>query len=422
MAPFTPSKEATAHQIAAQLTRREQIAQQFIEAAPLGYVKLNSEPNITMLSSRVGKDNLVRDPNKVRDLEKLSNQYFGFRTELFKFQVRQDRTAWDLLQRPQSYADLEEENIEEKFPEDIESRALICALGRVIGKNRWKHIVRKRLLQIVFSLPMVALLLWWPSLIVAIENMTPIVRDLSSGLSPASRSYLVGAIMISVVAVVAVALTARLRYLLGHHTLQFTAVNESSCQILARVMTSVHADIVALFNKLIKDDITTSQVNFEDVSRQDWVENAKKVFRAALWEAKRMEYLERFWQLRLERLRLFEIVGNEIGNLTSRAVAVAILAVSLWLAPNLWHPVTVAIAVGIWYIGWTTRKQEYGFDMDRIEHQGFQKAWKPFCDLGYYEKIAQEYGDSKNQIRTFSMQNVFGAGSPSGQKRPGSSG
>jgi hypothetical protein len=416
VAPFVPSKGATALQVELALQKREGLATAFIKSARFGYVRLVPAPGIAMLSARVESENLVRDQVTFQELETASSPYFAFKTDLFKFHGRKDRDAWDLLRRPQTYADLEEENIEEKFPEDLPSRALICAFDRVIAHNRWRHILRKRRLQAIFSLPLVAMSFGWPFLGQAVERAAAIAVDAPAGLGEAWSRYLTGGIATAVAVALAGALALRLRYHLDNHTNAFEHVNESSCQILANHMTRVNSDIRALFNKLMSD-ITSSQANLQDVSHPEWAEKAKRVFKAALWEARRIESLEHFWQLRLEKLRLFEIAGNEIGNWLSRAIAVALVAVALLLAPVVWHPATAAIAAAIWWIGRTTRRREYGFDMRRIVAQGFQETWEPFCKLGYYDKIAQEYGDCKNQIRTTLVKDVFGTGSPGGQRR-----
>jgi hypothetical protein len=76
------------------------------------------------------------------------------------------------------------------------------------------------------------------------------------------------------------------------------------------------------------------------------------------------------------------------------------------------------VAVAIWYLGWTTRRPGYGFDMSRIVAQGFQKSWQPFSELGYYDRIAQEYGDCKSQYRATALKDlVVGAALPGGQRR-----
>lgn len=201
-------------------------------------------------------------------------------------------------------------------------------------------------------------------------------------------------------------------------------MNSNGCLVLSEHMTGVNAKIKGLFNRLLITDIALSQANFESVRRDEWPSGVERIFKLALWQAKRIEYLEKFWQVRLERLRLFKIISDEVGNTSSRFIALALAGLSIgasyivWDQGGLFHPSTLALIATAWYLGWLTRKPEYSFGMDAIVRQGFGGSWVPFSSLRYYDSVAQQYGGCKAQIQIYILQGMgLVLGGP-GQQRP----
>lgn len=419
LVPFTPSREATDLRIRAALKERGRMAAGFTELARLGYKRLKPAPNITTVTDGIGDINLVDDPKPdtqtlLRELGEQSKQHFDYKVELFKFHRRSDRGLWNLVRRPQTYADLEEENIEEKFPADIRSRALMCALNKILKYNQWKHILKKRLLQLGFSLPVASLFVWWTSVLGYVTD-----SSLVAGL--ASSSWWFGAIDPGVAAVTVLALgyvlgaTMLMRYMLGHMMHMFEEVNANSCQVLSNHMNKISGRIKAIYLKLLITDITLSQNDLESIKGEDWPAKVERVFRLGLWVPTRVEYLERFWQLQLERLRLFEIVSDAIGNFTSRSVTVGVIGgavVTSHYVSGGWDivlPGLVILALAAWHFGRVTRRPEYSFGMDDIVAQGFERDWSPFSSVRYYDNIAQQFRSSKGDIRINKLRDVFTA-------------
>ena len=60
--PFTPSKELTDTHVRVALADRAKMADEFIEPARLGYVRLKPAPEIATASEGIGDRNLVDDP------------------------------------------------------------------------------------------------------------------------------------------------------------------------------------------------------------------------------------------------------------------------------------------------------------------------------------------------------------------------
>lgn len=429
--PFSPSRKATELSIRAALEDRNKMAEGFVEPARLGYKRLKPAPNITTVTDGIGDINLVDDPKPetqklLRELGEESKQYFDYKAELFKFHHRSDRGIWNLVWRPQTYADLEEENIEEKFPVDKGSRAMMCALNKVLKYNQWKHILKKRLLQLGFSVPMVMLYIWWTAIV-------GYVADNSLVAALASSSWWYGAIDPGVAAVAVLALgyvltaTVLLQYMLGHMMHMFEEVNANSCQVLSNHMNRISGKIKAIYTKLLITDITLSQNDLESIKSEDWPAKVERVFRLGLWMPNRVECLERFWQLQLERLRLFENVSDAIGNFTSWLVTAGVIGsaiVATYYVSGSWdiiQPGLVILAGAAVYFGRVTRRSEYSFGMDDIVRQGFERDWTPFSSVKYHANIAQQFRSSKGDIRINKLRDVFTSSTPTNPSKRGPS-
>jgi hypothetical protein len=433
---FKPSNQAREYHIRAAIRARDEKARDFLVPSQFGYVTLRPRINIRTRSDAIDDDmNLVdvdihkEDTRRLlEDLAENAGQYFAFRTELFKFHARKDRNLWDLFRRPQTYADLEEENIEERFPEDRDYRALMCALNIVIRHNQWNHIIKKRVLQAIFSVPLVVGYIWWPDLITRLESIVraPWLEQL--GVAHAARE------VASVTALLLVLLYMLLAgfgmaYALKYLMQAFALPNAFSCQVLARHLTRVSAKIIGLFKKLLDTDINLSQMNVAKVSKVNWPQRVTIVFKLALWEGRRIEYLEKFWQLRFERMRLFELVSDEVGNMSSRLIAVAVIATAIGTSYLIWdrlaifHMETLALVIAVWYLGRLTRKPKYSFDMDAIRHQFSAVKYEAgqtgdtdgasegeLIDLHYYGRVGQQFGGSKATIRNSMVEGIFPAG------------
>ena len=333
------------------------------------------------------------------ELREESERFFGFKTSLFKFHRRSHRGLWSLIWHPQSYADLEEENIEEKFPGDIQSRALVCALNKVIGHNQRRHILKKRLLQAIATAPLIAAGVLWPAIVAFLAERMEGVTVLG---------YATDAVVTASAAAIGlcaayVALAASLmRFALTHMMHAFSEVNANSCQVLSNHMTKISARIRGISNKLLNIDITLSQNNLESIKHEDWPSKVERAFKLALWEPKRIGSMERFWQLQLERLRRFEVLSDAAGNWLSRALAAGLVGVALaWIYLQhgglALHAGTVVLTLGAWYFGQLTRRRQYSFGMDEIVQQGFERNWSPFSSMRYYHNIAQQFRSSKGE-------------------------
>lgn len=399
-----------------EIATRDKIAISYVVKTGVGYHGLKPGITISTISDRIGDKNLVVDASKsaeslLQELEERSKRYFEFRIDLFKFYSRHDRGFMGLFMIPMTHALLEEETIEQKFPDDVQARALMLAFNAVIRKNQYTHILHKRCLQIAFTLPIFILYLLWPAL-----GSLPL-SYLGVQLDRFLPSIMVGAGFLSLSALcfifllLAYLLLTRvlMTFCLSLVTTVFKHSNEASCDRIITVLTGLNSNIARLFNKLNFTDIAASQADFNMVSDDLWPGQTERVFKLSLWTARRIEHLERFWQIQLERLRVFELISDRLGNYSSigvwllfQIVALGVDAGRVYLDEwTSWLPALMlflVFALASWWIGLLSRQDRFSFGIGDIRRQGFD-AWAAFGKLKYYDRISSQYRNGKAEIQ-----------------------
>jgi hypothetical protein len=397
--------------VQARIGMRDKLAEARIEYVYPGYYRLVEDPLPNTTSDGItAVENLMYEQDGanrhlLNALDAEANQYFSYRTNLFHFRNRPDRTLFDLLKRPLTHADLEEEIIEQRFPEDINTRASIVALTMALKRNQCRHIYKKRLRQALITLPVAAIAVIWPVLFQYALGVTASPPD-------GAISALLSAGAFGIFAAgYAMAGHALLRRVLNHTTLLVHQINGASFAGLVQRMVKLNARIRANFMKLLDADISKSQRDMKIIFRPDWPYRAKRLFKLALWQAKRIEALEKFWQIQLERIRVFDLWSNAAGNISSHLLAAGIPTLAAIAGvqtfqlrssslPCVWEFAGIfgAAAFVGWYFGRLSRRREYSFGMNDIAKQGIGE-WDSFATVRYYEKIAAEYESGKGAFQ-----------------------
>jgi len=410
LAPYDGSAEG-GHE--ARVTYRHELARKHIAAGKGNYAILSVDPETTSPLSNYDERTLFRgDSDDLGVLRTLSERYFNFRPALFKFHLRPGRTLADLLpwRRPATHADLEDEDVEQKFPDDINIRAAIEALNLVIVENQVRHIRLKRWYQFLASAVVVVFAVIWfffGHLLSAV-----ILQSLSPELNtPAAGWGLWLFFTIAFLAGIARSAQAVLKRELHDTTDLFKAANEASCSRLVSVMTRFNGDIRARFTKLLSSIKDTAEV-WELVKSETWPDKAGDVFKVAMWEGKRVESIEKFWQTQFERLRLFELISDYVGNLSSMAIAIAIsivLGLALLIGVAFDQSLLEAMAraacllvpalFAIWHFGAISRRPGLSFGMADIVDE-FKDRWQHFSTLRYYENLAGQFKWGMDAKRT----------------------
>lgn len=397
------------------IAERDAHASGFIENEEGGFIGIKAELDIRIQNSQIKKTNLVTNSSKearelFAKLNTSADQYFNFANDFFEFYHSDDRTFEDLFRRPFTLGDLEEHKSEEQFPDDIEPRALLKALVIVIERNQWKHIFQKRVMQLSFSFVSFLLLLLWLTIAPGVDRL--VGSGLFALIGGADTAGAVSLVLFAMYIVGTYALMSLLiKKLLKDYTIIFRQVNRASCRQVIAKMSLVNNWLREAFFKLVGSDVEDTQDNFDVIKRSDWSETAAGVFRLSLWFGRRIYNLEQFGQIQFEKLRIFEMLSERVGNFASRALAVACAALSFgpfYLAAqssNAFGFVQFSVAfagyvVIAWRFGAITRRSKYSFGMGEIAREQFNENWRGYSELGYYGKITALYKGAKDAIRT----------------------
>ena len=403
--------QPTHAEVAKEIAERERIAHEYLVATGIGYYGIKAGIKLSTIWDRIGDRNLVIDTGPtaqslLEELERRSERYFRFRIDLFRFYGRHDHRFRALFRLPMSHATLEEENIEQKFPDDVQPRALMRALNIAIRRNQVAHIAQKRVIQLLATLLLVFVTVFfldkdsWFARIVptAVAN---IVDNSIVGVLAAMVCFALVILSYSFLAnkVVSFCLTVV--------TTVFKSTNELSCDRVTTDLIALNNRIARDFDKLAVTDIATSQTRHQIVIEDDWPERTERVFKLALWSARRLEHLERFWQIQFERLRIFQLISKRLANFSSISLWMILVAstalIVLYNAGEIYHSIYVGgllilFATMSWRVGAITRENRFSFDIGDILKQEFHE-WSPFSDLRYYDRIAAEYRGGKAEIQ-----------------------
>lgn len=396
---------------------RERITDEFIDRSR-DYWHLKTDVNVRTRTDQTPKDNWIDEtPNgesEIVMLKPIAEAYFNYRITFFKFTRRADRTLKDLLpwRRPFTHADLEEEDIEQSFPDDIRKRALIKALSKIIRHNQIRHIKMKRWYQFGYTAAVAVVVLVWYLLGFLATNAAvgwvSGALNLPVLLSPwlSLAVWLIGLALLWGGSVY-VARTMMEKFLRDTTSL-FKDANKSSCDAAFRRLSDFNGNVRVRFTKYFLD-IQQSQAKLEEVRKNGWLDRVRDAFKTAMWEAKRIESMEKFWQLEFERLRIFELLSDRAGNLSSVLLSVAItigvaiiVVGSVIASANFIAALAVLVAATsvAWSFGGVSRADDLSFNMRDIMAVGFETDWKAFQTVGYYDQIADEFRKTKGDWRT----------------------
>ncbi|WP_395646164.1 hypothetical protein [Terricaulis sp.] len=408
---------------AERVVERNALAESFIDRSG-SYFDLKPDVDVTSVADgyHVGIDLFQGKHSRVDELGAAAETFFTFRPRFFRYVVPHKQRVRDLIRNPFSHADLEEEEIEEKFPDDIRRRALLKALNFVLVRNQLRHIYRKRTYQAAYSVALIAIAIVWLVLGEGALRMAwstlpaSAIRD--ALLSPAAVLAAWAASFILVMLASFPLLRFFYRRDLLNTTDRFKSSNETACAKASESMTNFSKEVGERFSNLI-NAIRGSEDHLELVREEHWPAHAREIFRIALWDAKRVECLEKFWQLQFERLRIYELILDRLGNLTSVLLAwvlvftvASVLAVVALLTRDVAHLAMSGgvLVAALWIIrrfGRISRDEKMSFDMNDIIDQGLETRWPPFSKIDYYDRIAQEIENGLGAKRIIKIQNIF---------------
>jgi hypothetical protein len=350
----------------------------------------------------------------LKDLAKLSALLFKFKYDHFKLAGRPGRDKMlTLLLNPFSHADLEEEDIENKFPEDRRIRSLIRALFFVIHDNQQSHIYSKRLWQLcgatIFALFSLLCFVGY----YFVDVLMPAEYRMWS-----APAWVLGYFVISMG--VYLALKPIIGRELDTTTTLFKRANLVSSARMRASLTELYRRTSERLQQIL--DVLDRSTGDKDFTRNPaWPKPARRVFRIAMWEGMRLESIEKFRQLQFERLRVYYVQTERLGNLSSYAVWLAValaatiivLVVAAILGSWQWWAIAAIVVFVNFIVGARfaegSRLPSRSFRMTDLVDECRFELWSKFK---FYGRIADSYEAALTAIVREATTIVGGGGQP----------
>ena len=324
------------------------------------------------------------------------------------------------LQKWHYFVDINDETTEQKFQPDQDIRSFISGFRLTIERNRWRIIWLKRRIQafnVIGSFLPAAFVAGLPLLGQAgapVKEVIPIVWGV-------------------VVVAYALALFGATSFLLwfqGVREGQLSTVIGNNGKTLASALqrraNNLGRNFVGYLAKIDAEETTKT------MSNSAWTDRSAWWMRLCLWNPKRIEYIEKFLQSEMQRIRIFMLrtswqgYGLAYGILLAVALAAAaFVALETWVewamkGPTLWALGSlglylVGVVFGVWF---TNRSLITSITLGDIsvplgaEPMGEEAR---FSDLDFDNKLAEQIRKDKEKIRqAFLRGGGFGDGSGRG--------
>jgi hypothetical protein len=204
------------------------------------------------------------------------------------------------------HADINTNVIEQKFPIDLTVRDIITAYRLILGRNQWRHIRTKRLFQLLATLVLLAglaALLHWD----ASAMLAPVLPSSLLAFAP-TLSFLPFVILIGLFS----------RWMTWDITKMFNAKMQAASGRLSTAMNRKTSGILTAFKQTC-NDAGTIKVQYSPEEKV-WIDDAIWLTRVALWLPKRVDYIDRFFQLEMQNIRFLRNRSDILGNLWAMGV------------------------------------------------------------------------------------------------------
>ena len=257
------------------------------------------------------------DPQKFAALTELMERFFRRPIDMFP-----ESSSPGPIQRPRRFFELQRELIDERFPGgsgefgDADIRALISEFQSIFSVNIAKFVVSKKLILLVAGLAPLFACTW------ALE------ASVWCGMVRAEWLCAPGAGLHRALVVLGVIATALILFQALNSAL-FQAYREKLDRTATPISHNMQArtkEFAKLFGEL-KFNIEHRQSKLTDERRADWPGDAGKWTVMAYWISQRLDYLERFVQIEMWRVRRAHYFVNRLGWLATWAIG-AVLAVT----------------------------------------------------------------------------------------------
>ena len=352
------------------------------------YIWRVTQPNHDQsLKHLIDGEFLSPDPEAQADLERRIDLYFNTPLEIFPFS--------ETRRKPKRFYDFNEGVIAERFPDDQDIRDWVSLFTREFFGALGRYVLVKRLVALVSLGVIGALMLLGPGLM-ARGQSDPWVEVLATMFAMAvvyGVYFGVSALIYS----------------------QYKISLENRSYALSRLITQRSQELQRLFTqvKALPDQAETKFGN-DGVS---WGERSSYLVRLLMWVAARMEYLEKFIQVEMWRVRRERYWLNWLALVL---VGLIILGWIGWVATAsfIWGPAPVegemparvlqgfALVLGLWlavssYFLWQT---PLNLVRDTLESD----SWIRFADLDLDNAIGDQVRRDKERLVEYRSVNKAG--------------
>ncbi len=249
-------------------------------------------------------DYFTMDPEAIRIISANIDQYFNQALDIFPF--------WETENKPDRFHVLFNRQIEERFPADADIRGRIHGYGRRVFNALRVHVITKRLTQGLALVGFAAMAILGPGLFAEWTGGQP------QGMGLAVLGML---ITLGIFYGVSAILFVQYRFRLENDSYELSREVVQRTRELQNLFTNARA---------LSDQAETQ---FQ-MDGKGWGQRALFLTRLVMWIGARMEYLEKFAQMELWRVRRERYWMRWVGRITTPFVLLVWLAVfAFWPAP-----------------------------------------------------------------------------------------
>ena len=249
-------------------------------------------------------DYFTMDPEAIRVISANIDQYYNQALDIFPF--------WETENKPDRFHVLFTRQIEERFPADSDIRGRIHGYGRRVFNALRVHVIIKRLTQGLALVGFAAMAILGPGQFAEWTGGQP------QGLGLAVLGML---ITIGLFYGVSAILFVQYRFRLENDSYELSREVVQRTRELQNLFTIARA----------LSDLAETQFQMDG---KGWGQRALFLTRLVMWIAARMEYLEKFAQMELWRVRRERYWMRWVGRITTPFVLLVWLAVfAFWPAP-----------------------------------------------------------------------------------------
>lgn len=285
--------------------------------------------------------------------------------------------------RWRNHSDIGVNVIERKMPIDKNIRSIITAFKMLVIKNQKTHVIWKRFIQLSFAALLFAGIWASYSANMAILDML--------GLEPGMlQSTAVLAGMCAIAAgftmfahrLAVIWLTSTLRAGMGQSATSLKSAMNRKTSRLQNQFESVLARAKSANNEYRHN-------------QREWIESAIWYAEVAMWLPKRVDYIERYFQLEMQNIRAGRNGLAIIGDFVSRLILVTLLVVAgggaLWLGGNssltaLILFVFTGLALAVMYHQSTNRKNS--IQNTEIRDWIGERSWNSVSEFNMFQKVS----------------------------------